>query len=47
MESPDYDALFRDYAKAYERSLGDSVDVDAIRALRDPLVALMRRLVGP
>ena len=32
MESPDYEALFRDYAKAYERSLGDSVDVDAIRA---------------
>jgi hypothetical protein len=32
MESPDYDAFFQNYAKAYERSLGDSVDVEAIRA---------------
>jgi len=28
---PDYAAFFREYARAYERSLGDSVDVKAIR----------------
>ncbi|MGE0799595.1 MAG: hypothetical protein AB7G13_02315 [Lautropia sp.] len=28
---PDYEAFFREYAKAYERSLGASVDVAAIR----------------
>lgn len=29
---PDYEALFRDYVAAYNRSLGDAVDVKAIRA---------------
>lgn len=31
MDLPDYDQFFREYAKAYERSLGESVDVTAIR----------------
>ncbi|MVQ31610.1 hypothetical protein [Ramlibacter pinisoli] len=29
---PDYEEFFRQYARAYERSLGESVDVAAIRA---------------
>jgi hypothetical protein len=29
---PDYEEFFREYAKAYERSLGESVDVAAIRS---------------
>jgi hypothetical protein len=32
MHAPDYDAFFRDYAAAYQRSLGASVDTTAIRA---------------
>lgn len=28
---PNYESFFREYAKAYERSLGTDVDVDAIR----------------
>lgn len=32
MDLPDYEQFFRDYANAYERSLGDSVDVAAIRS---------------
>lgn len=31
MDLPDYEAFFRAYTQAYERSLGDSVDVAAIR----------------
>ena len=31
MDLPDYQQFFRDYANACERSLGESVDVDAIR----------------
>ena len=31
LDVPDYEAFFREYAKAYERSLGDSVDTVAIR----------------
>ena len=31
MDLPDYQQFFREYANAYERSLGESVDVDAIR----------------
>ncbi|HEV7765849.1 MAG TPA: hypothetical protein VGQ76_12670 [Thermoanaerobaculia bacterium] len=31
MDAPDYEAFFREYAAAYERSLGESVDVKAIR----------------
>ena len=31
MDLPDYDAFFRDYANAFERSLGDAVDSVAIR----------------
>lgn len=31
MDLPDYEEFFREYAKAYERSLGESVDVAAIR----------------
>ena len=29
---PDYEQFFREYAKTYERSLGESVDVAAIRS---------------
>lgn len=29
---PDYEHFFREYAQAYERSLGESVDVGAIRS---------------
>ena len=32
MDMPDYTQWFREYAAAYERSLGDRVDVAAIRA---------------
>lgn len=32
MELPDYERFFREYARVYERSLGDSVDVKAIRS---------------
>lgn len=32
MELPDYEGFFREYARVYERSLGDSVDVKAIRS---------------
>lgn len=32
MDTPDYQASFRDYAAAYERSLGASVDSAAIRS---------------
>ena len=32
VELPDYEGFFREYARAYERSLGDSVDVKAIRS---------------
>lgn len=32
MSSPDYESLFRDYAAAYQRSLGEVVDSQAIRA---------------
>lgn len=32
MDVPDYEEFFREYAKAYERSLGASVDVAAIRS---------------
>lgn len=32
MDLPDYEAFFRAYAKAYERSLGGSVDVATIRS---------------
>src|SRR5689334_5396258 len=32
MKTPDYEKLFRDYAAAYTRSLGDKVDSQAIRA---------------
>jgi hypothetical protein len=31
VDRPDYDTFFREYAKAYERSLGERVDVAAIR----------------
>jgi hypothetical protein len=31
MNMPDYERFFREYAKAYERSLGESIDVAAIR----------------
>jgi hypothetical protein len=31
VQQPDYEAFFREYARAYERSLGDSIDVEAIR----------------
>lgn len=31
MDMPDYEAVFRDYAAAYERSLGERVDTAAIR----------------
>lgn len=31
MAAPDYEAFFREYAAAYERSLGDRVDVKTIR----------------
>lgn len=31
MDFPDYEAFFRAYTQAYERSLGDSVDVATIR----------------
>jgi len=31
MDFPDYELFFREYAKTYERSLGESVDVAAIR----------------
>jgi len=33
MDMPDYDAFFRTYAQAYERSLGPSVDRQAIRSV--------------
>lgn len=32
MDLPDYQEFFREYANACERSLGDNVDVDAIRS---------------
>ena len=32
VDFPDYEAFFREYAKTYERSLGESVDVAAIRS---------------
>ena len=32
MDLPDYEQFFREYANAYERSLGESVDVAAIRS---------------
>lgn len=32
MDLPDYEEFFREYAKAYERSLRESVDVAAIRS---------------
>jgi hypothetical protein len=32
MDQPDYNAFFRDYAAAYERSLGETVDSAAIRS---------------
>lgn len=32
MELPDYEGFFHEYARVYERSLGDSVDVKAIRS---------------
>jgi hypothetical protein len=32
LAQPDYEALFRDYVAAYNRSLGDTVDVKAFRA---------------
>lgn len=31
MSAPDYDRHFRDYAAAYERSLGERVDTEAVR----------------
>ena len=32
MDLPDYEEFFREYANAYERSLGESVDVATIRS---------------
>jgi hypothetical protein len=32
VDVPDYEEFFREYAKVYERSLGESVDVAAIRS---------------
>jgi hypothetical protein len=32
MDAPDYETFFREYAAAYQRSLGETVDVNTIRS---------------